>query len=79
MICAGSPINSEGGMCASTRGGGLYCNGLFVGVASFGFGCGAQPSTPGVYTQVFLDSIFSFDQLFTGNYQYKLLSKGSNV
>lgn len=74
MMCAGSAINSEGAMCSSTRGGGLYCNNLFVGVASFGFGCGVQPYTPGVYTQVFFFRInFPIFIVITLCYQ------GSNV
>lgn len=52
MICAGHVTAVEGGICESTRGGGLYCNNILVGVASFGFGCGTVANQPGVYTQV---------------------------
>ena len=51
MMCAGTVLAGQGGTCNSTRGGGLYCNGLYTGIASFGFGCGAA-NNPGIYTQV---------------------------
>lgn len=52
MVCAGSLAINTGGICESTRGGGLYCNNLLVGITSFGFGCGIVANQPGVYTQV---------------------------
>lgn len=52
MVCAGSMLTNQGGICESTRGGGLYCNNHLVGIASFGFGCGTVINQPGVYTQV---------------------------
>lgn len=53
MLCVGldMPLVSTPTICDSTRGAGLLCQGRFVGVASFGFGCGSS-SLPGVYTQV---------------------------
>lgn len=51
MICAGNVAINTGGLCESTRGGGLYCNNVLVGIASFGFGCGTIANQPGVYTQ----------------------------
>lgn len=50
MLCAG--ITGAGqGICNSTRGGGIYCDGIFAGIASSGLGCGIADS-PGLYTQV---------------------------
>lgn len=51
MICAGSVAANAGAICDSTRGGGIYCNGNFTGIASSGFGCGVV-NTPGLFTQV---------------------------
>jgi len=51
MSCAGAIPGTNSGICPSTRGGGIYCNGIFTGIASSGLGCGAANS-PGVYTQV---------------------------
>lgn len=50
MLCAGVVTNNQG-ICPSTRGGGIYCNGIFAGIASTGLGCG-QAGSPGLYTQV---------------------------
>lgn len=53
MLCAGA--NTIGtvtpGICEATRGSGLYCNELFVGIASNGFSCGLVTNA-GIYTQV---------------------------
>lgn len=53
MLCAGleMPAINTPAICQSTRGAGLFCSGRFVGVASFGYGCG-ESNIPGVYTQV---------------------------
>uniref|UniRef100_A0A182MXP1 Peptidase S1 domain-containing protein n=1 Tax=Anopheles dirus TaxID=7168 RepID=A0A182MXP1_9DIPT len=50
MVCT-QLTTATHGVCAANRGGGLYCNNLLTGVASFGFGCGAN-NTFTVYTQV---------------------------
>jgi len=51
MICAATAVANTG-ICASTRGGGIYCNGQLTGIASQGLGCGEINSPAGVYTQV---------------------------
>uniref|UniRef100_A0A182QMC8 Peptidase S1 domain-containing protein n=1 Tax=Anopheles farauti TaxID=69004 RepID=A0A182QMC8_9DIPT len=50
MVCT-QLTTATHGVCTANRGGGLYCNDLLTGVASFGFGCGTN-STTTVYTQV---------------------------
>jgi trypsin len=50
MICAGV-TTAASGICPSTRGGGLYCNGNLTGIASSGFGC-STANSPGIYTEV---------------------------
>lgn len=33
-------------------GGGLFCNNQLTGILSFGIGCGAANTAPGVYTNI---------------------------
>lgn len=44
-------MGAGSGICDATIGGGVYCNGNFTGIASFGTGCGAA-NNPGVFIQV---------------------------
>jgi len=51
MICAGNPLTTPG-ICDSTIGGGIYCNGIFSGIATSGAVCGGTLNSPGIYTQL---------------------------
>ncbi|XP_047448819.1 granzyme A-like [Mugil cephalus] len=48
MICAGSNGKNRADTCQGDSGGPLLCNGVLVGVTSFGKGCG-EIKKPGVY------------------------------
>ncbi|XP_037030315.1 trypsin-like [Bradysia coprophila] len=50
MFCAGT-LAATSGICNTTIGGGIYCNGAFTGIATSGENCGSL-NTPGIYTQV---------------------------
>lgn len=50
MFCAGTTAATSG-ICATTIGGGIYCNGNFTGIATSGDQCGTANS-PSIYTQV---------------------------
>nr|XP_019543396.2 chymotrypsin-1-like [Aedes albopictus] len=50
MICTRTSAQNQA-LCVPNRGGGLYCGGKLSGIASFGFGCGAN-DTATVFTQI---------------------------
>ncbi|KAM6931363.1 granzyme A-like [Xenentodon cancila] len=49
MVCAGSESTNAADTCQGDSGGPLLCNGVLVGVTSFGKGCGLKEK-PGVYS-----------------------------
>lgn len=68
QICA-YEVNKDS--CSGDSGGRLVCNGLVVGIVSFGYGC-AEPEVPGVSTKI------SFYQDFVNNFDiFPSLSKAS--
>lgn len=74
MLCAGSFIVNNQGVCANTQGGGLYCNQnnnqrLFVGVLIDGFGCGAN-NRPGIYLQVNTHSLWCDERMSNLMYRF---------